>query len=364
MNMGQIKKKAITGKIEEINSKKNNQSYFYSKCTYKNTDDIQMNFCLNYWIRKDQIGFGWISDLNKLIAQYLRAGYFKILNVFTGHLAEVNSVKFSPDGKKIISSSHDSTIRIWDVSSGQVIQKIDTYPYRPIDAQFSPKYKIIASAAGTKIMLYTISGEFLRKMEGHHDNITRIQFSPDGEKIVSSSIDKTVRLWDVYTGLQKACMYGHLRKVNDAKFSPDGQTIVSSSTDNAIIIWNKESGAKLRKLEGHLSSVRAAKFSPDGFFIASCSNDKTIRIWNAQTGETTATWRISTKFIKDLQYSPDCKMIVSACYDKVIRLWDLKTNCQLQSLIGHDNCITGLDFSPDGNRIASSSLDGTIILWG
>jgi WD40 repeat protein len=112
----------------------------------------------------------------------------------------VNSVAFSPDGKRIVSGGYDKTIRLWDV------------------------------ATGTQI------GEPLR---GHMRWVTSVAFSPDGKQIVSGSFDNTIRLWDAATGTQIGePPLGHKGAVLSVAFSPDGKRIVSGSEDKTIRIWD------------------------------------------------------------------------------------------------------------------------------
>jgi WD40 repeat protein len=68
-------------------------------------------------------------------------------------------------------------------------------------------------------------------------------------------------------------------------FSPDGEQIVSSSSDYTIKLWDAQTGAELRTLKGHYSLVSSVAFSPDEKQIVSGSTDGTIKLWDAQTGE-------------------------------------------------------------------------------
>ena len=120
--------------------------------------------------------------------------------ILTGHTGGVNSAIFSPDGKYIVSSSWDDTIRIWDARTGKELQTLTE----------------------------------------HTDWVYSATFSPNGKYIVSSSSDNTIRIWDARTGMELRILKGHTDRVTSATFSPDGKYIVSSSLDKTIRIWDAQ----------------------------------------------------------------------------------------------------------------------------
>ena len=80
-------------------------------------------------------------------------------------------------------------------------------------------------------------------------------------------------------------MEGHSDNVSSAQFSPDGTNIVSASGDQTVRVWSVATGECVQTLEGHSGYVSSAQFSPDGTNIVSASGDKTVRVWSVATGE-------------------------------------------------------------------------------
>ena len=169
-------------------------------------------------------------------------------------------------------------------------------------------------------------------IKGHIGSVVSVAFSPDGKRIVSGSLDNTIRVWDIITGNQIGEPFtGHASDVLSVAFSPDGKRIVSGSFDSTIRIWDVATGKQIGEpLTGHTGSVIFVAFSPDGKRIVSGSCN-TIRIWDVATGkQISEPLRGHTDWIKSVAFSPDGKRIVSGSSDKTIRIWDFPS---LQDLI-------------------------------
>jgi WD40 repeat protein len=82
--------------------------------------------------------------------------------------------------------------------------------------------------------------------------------------VLTSSNDKTARLWDAETGKQLRQFAGHTAFLANVTFSPDGNTMLTSSGDATAMLWDVRSGERLRQFSGHADTVNMAVFSPDG----------------------------------------------------------------------------------------------------
>jgi WD40 repeat protein len=224
--------------------------------------------------------------------------------------------------------------------------------------------QIVSSSEDHTVRVWNAqTGDQRAVLKGHSEGVTDASFSPDGQQIVSCSHDKTVRVWNALTSDQVAVLKGHSWAVNSASFSPDGQQIVSGSDDKTVRIWHAQTGNQVAVLKGHSEWVSDASFSPDGHQIVSGSRDNTIRVWNAQTGDQAAVLRGHFSAVDSVSFSPDGQQIVSGSEDLTIRIWNARTGDQVAVLKGHFNWVASASFSPDGQQIVSGSDDKTVRIW-
>ena len=283
---------------------------------------------------------------------------------FGGHISGMFCFPaFSPDGKTIAARGGADSVNIWDYEAGAHLKTLGKREY-PKWAAYTPDGKTIAYSNYEDIVIRNVETDaLLLKLKGHTASVLFGSYSSNGERLVSASRDKTVRVWDAAAGALLITLAGHTERVNCAAFSPDGKTIASASDDGTIRIWNAETGALFKTLEGHTEEVNSAAYSPDGKTIASASDDGTIRIWNAETGALFKTLKGHRWMVNSAAYSPDGKTIASGGVDEMVRIWDAAAGTLLKKLEGHTGNVEWVGYSPDGKTLGSASEDGTVLIW-
>ena len=295
------------------------------------------------------------------------------LKILQGHAHSATSVAYAPstgdytnssDGQTLASGSQDSTVRLWNISTGQCLRILQGHPNGIWSIAFHPDGQTLASSSNdSSVKLWnTKTGESLRTLQGYSSGIKTAAFSSDGQVLASGGDDKTIQLWNVQSGECCRTLQGHSGWIWCIVFSQDSQTLASSSSDGTIRLWDVSTGQMLRSLQGHKNLVFSVAFSPDDRILASSSSDQTARLWNVQTGECLKTLSHQGQ-VWSVAFSPDGQILASASDDKTIKLWDVRSGECCQTLQGHTGLVLSVAFSPDGQILASGSNDKTVKLW-
>ncbi|HEY6307491.1 MAG TPA: winged helix-turn-helix domain-containing protein [Candidatus Angelobacter sp.] len=196
----------------------------------------------------------------------------------------------------------------------------------------------------------------------HDDEVGGAVFSPDGQRILSTSRDHTAKLWSASDGRLLAILR-HDAQIEDAEFSDDGRRIVTASDDHTARLWDGKDGRLLAILKGHTDIVRNARFAPGGKCVVTASDDRTARIWDSADGHVVLTLAGHSDRVTDAAFSPNAQVIVTASADRTARLWNAANGRVLTTLKGHSESIESVQFSPDGQRIVTASTDFTARIW-
>ena len=287
-----------------------------------------------------------------------------------GHEESVSSVAWSPDGHRLASGSRDSTVRVWDAATGAELVCLRWPTYRVSSVAWSPDGRRLASGSedGTARVWDVDTGA---KLDFPSDQAAGVAWSPDGRRLAGGSDDNGVQVWDAATGGELARLRRHEKKHIPfslswprVAWSPDGRQLASGSDDGIVLVWAEaNSGAELACLHGHRGSVRSVAWSPDGRRLASGSEDGTVRVWDAATEAELACLHGHKGSVRSVAWSPDGRRLASGSEDGTARVWDVATGAELARPHGHEDKVGAVAWSPDYRRLASVSDDKTVRVW-
>lgn len=257
-----------------------------------------------------------------------------VKHVFDGHKNGTTQLRFIPrSGHLFLSGGNDNCIRIWDF-----------YHER----------------------------KCLRDYQGHSKAINSLDFTTDGSNFVSSSFDKTIKLWGTESGIvTKRVKCNSLP--TSCQFRPnDPNEFIVGLSDSRILHYDvrvAEKDGLIQTYDHHNNGILDLKYFPDGSKFISSSEDKSVRIWNSGVN-------IPIKQISDttqhsmpvLEIHPNNKYFCAQSMNNTICTFDMKPKYKRvpaktfsgQKSVGYS---IGFDFSPDGHYVCSGDIRSKIVLW-
>ena len=207
----------------------------------------------------------------------------KYTKKYRGHSGSINCVQRLTDGKngKIISCASDSTMRIWNEETEQLLETFQTEKeilgFKVISAS-----RIVAYS-GVSIDLWNLkTGTCSKTFEGHDEFVNCIELLTNN-RIASGSNDKTVKVWSIRTGNCLATLTDHTMGVNCVKYLAINK-IISCSNDKKIKVWDLKTNACIRTLKGHSKPINCLELMSSSK-IVSASTDGVIKTWDMDSGD-------------------------------------------------------------------------------
>ncbi len=221
-------------------------------------------------------------------------------------------------------------------------------------------------------------GRLINRLEGHYQAVNAVQFSSDGQHLVSASDDGSVIIWRrdgaliAKLTLKTALNTSAPARATDVRFlseSADVTRLMIGTSTGAVELWdvNRQGNAQgdgelVQTLNnGHQDWVTSVAVSPDGELLASGSRDRTLKLWR-KDGTLIKTVTGHQGWVNRVRFSPDGQTLATASEDKTVRLWK-RDGTAIKTLSGHSDRTTDAVFSPDGKTLASTSADSTLRLW-
>ena len=281
-----------------------------------------------------------------------------------GHTSYVRGVAHLPDGRRIITCSEDTSLRLWDRESGAQIGsnwQDDGHRAPVLTIALSPNGKAIASGSSDgMVKLWDIEMKKVStKWTGHTDGVTSVCWSADCIRVVSGSWDGTVRVWEMESG---ETVLGPIRTqgVNAVAYSPDSSNIATGG-GKAIEIWDTTTGERLSTLEQDSPVYCLAWTSDQKKLIAGFENGS-IRIFNATTWEEIAILEGHGEYVNAFSLQND-RLLASVSWDRTARLWNLDTNLPVGPPLQHQHWVWDAAFSAGGKFLVVACEDKNAYVW-
>jgi hypothetical protein len=279
----------------------------------------------------------------------------------------VTALAFSPDGKTLASSGYHE-ILVWNVETGELVNRIGNIAERTYDIDFSPDGERVAVAAGTpgqigEAKIFNVAdGALLADLVRTADSVFAIAFSPDGSRLAIGCADRSIRVYDSGSYQQQVLIEDHADWVTDIAWSNDGTKLASASRDKTSKVFDAVKGDSLVTFNSHGNTVSGVTFTPDNNQVVTAGADKQIRIWNVSDAKQARNiGGFGDEVFRLVATAEGDVFSVSA--DKNARRHTIADGKAVKTFSGHADWIYSLARHAVSKRIATGSYDGEIRIW-
>ncbi|KAF9444599.1 WD40 repeat-like protein [Macrolepiota fuliginosa MF-IS2] len=273
------------------------------------------------------------------------------------HRGPIFSVRFSQNGRWLLSASLDETTCLWDVKEKRLIRQYRCHQDCCLDAEWLDDTTFVTGGAdGNIYVMKTDSPEPIKKFSGHTDEINQLKCNPSRTRLASCSDDNTTRIWktdkieadsdEIIPGLaasdQMVVLTGHTHSVSVIGWMPahkpgTNELMATSSFDGTVRVWDTVAGKCTKILTDHKRPVYALAFSPDGKWLATGSGDGWLLIYWVKTWEKRWSWyaghdkpgvfEIAWQMesgVNRLAVALECRQVAIIDASRIPALWDVE----------------------------------------
>ena len=248
----------------------------------------------------------------------------KRLGSIIGPRGGARSLASSPDGQLIAAGSEDGILRVWNISTGDLLHEFAEFGGPVRSVAFSPSGSLVCGGGG----IY--KGEWL-----------------SGEAIV----------YDVTTRHKVVDI--HPKEIVEAVIFPTDDQFATAGSDHNISLWRTDSGEPVERINSHADKIGCLAFESTSRSLISGSEDNFVRVWklNERMPLSRVSKTSTNTHIHDLAFSPNNQLLASVSDDRSVRLWNPKEGSLVKTLgtTAHDGF--GIDFSPDGKQLVTISSE-------
>ncbi|KAI8088888.1 quinon protein alcohol dehydrogenase-like superfamily [Halteromyces radiatus] len=284
-----------------------------------------------------------------VVERHWRKNQAKVFTVKGAHSEAIMTVALCEAQGMVITGSKDKTIKVWSLA-GQNAQLIRTLKghTRAVHTLQMDDTKLVSGSMDHTLKIWNYhTGQCIRTLEGHTAGVTHLHF--DSKLLASGSTDGMIKVWNFQNG-ECSTLSGHTQSVTHVRLYQQSTRLISSSDDGRMMLWDLESRQCLKILEGHHTSVQAAIPSMPGFLHRFYYQDVKKENDDQQTNQQ-----------EEDQHRSGSPVAISGSLDNTLKVWSLDTGACLRTLFGHNQGIHTLAY--DKLRLVSGAKDGELKIW-
>ncbi len=286
--------------------------------------------------------------------------------------AQLNSVAFSPDGKRLAAVNAARGLWLWDAATGK-LDRVFEEARGSFSVAFSPDSTLLATGEnlGSVSLFDVATGAKVRTLPGPTTDVRSVAFSPDGRWVAGTTMRGAVNVWEVATGRLRHSLSGRSAAAWSVAFSPDGRTVATGWAGGTILLFDATTGWEVAALSVGSLEVRWIGFHPDGRSLAVAGvweeNGQNLCVWDLAAGKVVRRMPVPGAAYTAAVGRADGQLLAAcSAFEGAVRLWTSdglpERHRAIRLYPQGVEWLHGLAMSPEGRYLATANPDGTIIV--
>jgi WD40 repeat protein len=237
------------------------------------------------------------------------------------HLERVRAVSVTSDGLTAISTSDDRTLRIWDLETRSAKRVLPNQQHW-VFACIPGGRRLVSSGGSGSVTLWDLdSGQELQRFVGHQDRVRTLAVTSCGTRVISGGDDRTIRVWDVHSAKEILQISLARQWPRSIAITSDARFAITAAESSTVKVWSLASGEEILSLRGHTARVNAVAVLGSHRAVSG-SDDHTVRVWNLETGLQEHVLTGHQGKVNAVAVLPGGKLVASASEGCDVRVWD------------------------------------------
>jgi WD40 repeat protein len=302
----------------------------------------------------------WQPDGRTLVSssrdKTVRTSDVAALKVIDAHAGGVVSVQYHASGTQALSAGKDKTIKLWDLTKGEVVKTFGPLSASPSAAMFSRDFTQVGAAAGKTVHVWNLADGKEVATLPHPADVLSLSFNADKTRLVTGGADKVTRVWDLASGLELQ-FFTQTDPVRVVAFHNSNTAVLSAAGNKQVTI---DTIAAARVLKADTGPLTALTVTPSGTHVLTAGSDKQIHLWNIASGAKERSFPVAPAPLHTLAIAKNNILVAAAGTDRVVRLYTFADGKEVKSAPGE---LRSLAFSPNSLALAGAGVSGAVDVW-
>jgi serine/threonine protein kinase len=287
------------------------------------------------------------------------------VQVLTGHTGTVLAAMSGDQGRWIVSTGADGTLRVWNAGDSTLMRTIELDEGAATALAVDGR-RALTGHAGGQIVLWDIEhAEKLKTFQQGNSPVVSLAFIDGGAAFVAAGKNGADAIFDMRGSSAPASML-------EAQVTPgpliaasrSRDYIVTGGFDRFVRLWKAGTRSLVRAYGVRGGELAALDIAPDGRYLASASANGSVQVWSSASSRTVRAFNATDAAVTSIAFAPADGLLATADQMGNVKLWNLRTSRSVRTFHGHSGPVRAVSFSADGRRVISAGQDGTIRVWG